>query len=311
MKRFRNIIYHADVAVSHAKSLSRAVALAQSNNAALTLVDVVPRADRAFLAGKKLGLDLDILFRQHRQRELEALAEPHRDRGVSIATKTFTGHPFVDLIRVVQREGYDLLVKPPRRPEGIAERLFGSSDMHILRKCPCPVWVDRPESAQPYRNIVAAVDPVDEAGYDLSRLIMDLARSLADSESANLHVVHAWRLQGEAMLKSGRARISAAQVEELLNGAAQAHRQKLDQLLKHYGLTASSDRVNLVKERAARAITSLAEAVKADLIVIGTVGRIGVPGLIIGNTAEDVLQTTRASVLALKPSGFASPVTLA
>ncbi len=311
MKRFRNIIYHADVAVSHAKSLDRAVALAQSNNAALTLVDVVPRADKALLATGKLGLDLDTLFRQHRQKELEALAAPHINRGVSVATKTFTGHPFIDLIRIVQREGYDLLVKPPRRPEGITERLFGSSDMHILRKCPCPVWVDRPESAQPYRNILAAVDPVDEAGSDLSRLIMDLASSLADSESANLHVVHAWRLQGEAMLKSGRARVSSTQVQELLNGAEQAHRQKLDELLDHYGMTTNSDRVNLVKERAARAISSLAEAVKADLIVMGTVGRIGVPGLIIGNTAEDVLQTTRASVLALKPSGFVSPVTLA
>jgi len=34
---------------------------------------------------------------------------------------------------------------------------------------------------------------------------------------------------------------------------------------------------------------------------MGTVGRTSINGFIIGNTAEDVLQTTRASVLAVKP----------
>ncbi len=65
-----------------------------------------------------------------------------------------------------------------------------------------------------------------------------------------------------------------------------------------------------MKGTASKAITSFSEAVEADLIVIGTVGRTGIPGLIIGNTAENVLQTTSASVLAVKPSGFVSPVTL-
>jgi nucleotide-binding universal stress UspA family protein len=42
---------------------------------------------------------------------------------------------------------------------------------------------------------------------------------------------------------------------------------------------------------------------------MGTLGRPGTPGVFIGNTAEDVLQTTQASVLAIKPFGFVSPVT--
>lgn len=38
-------------------------------------------------------------------------------------------------------------------------------------------------------------------------------------------------------------------------------------------------------------------------------GRTGVPGLFIGNTAESVLHQVDCSVLALKPPGFVSPVT--
>jgi nucleotide-binding universal stress UspA family protein len=41
---------------------------------------------------------------------------------------------------------------------------------------------------------------------------------------------------------------------------------------------------------------------------MGTVGRSGIPGLFIGNTAEEVLQNARASILAVKPPSFVSPV---
>jgi hypothetical protein len=35
---------------------------------------------------------------------------------------------------------------------------------------------------------------------------------------------------------------------------------------------------------------------------------VGIPGLFIGNTAEEIIQTTKCSVLAVKPTGFISPV---
>jgi nucleotide-binding universal stress UspA family protein len=41
---------------------------------------------------------------------------------------------------------------------------------------------------------------------------------------------------------------------------------------------------------------------------MGTVARTGIPGLLIGNTAEGVLNQVDCSLLALKPEGFVSPV---
>ena len=92
--------------------------------------------------------------------------------------------------------------------------------------------------------------PGGQADGDLNRLIMDLASSLADRKSANLHVIHAWRLEGESMLASGRTGISAAELQELLTSAEQGHRRKLDELLRDYDLTVESPRVNLVTETA-------------------------------------------------------------
>jgi len=41
---------------------------------------------------------------------------------------------------------------------------------------------------------------------------------------------------------------------------------------------------------------------------MGTVGRVGIPGFFIGNTAEEILKRVECSVLAIKPAGFVSPV---
>ena len=47
-----------------------------------------------------------------------------------------------------------------------------------------------------------------------------------------------------------------------------------------------------------------------DLVVMGTVARTGIAGLLMGNTAERLLQRLVCSVLAVKPEGFVSPISL-
>ena len=47
----------------------------------------------------------------------------------------------------------------------------------------------------------------------------------------------------------------------------------------------------------------------ADLFVEGTFTRPGISGLMIGNTAEAILNQLTCSVLAIKPPGFQTPVT--
>jgi nucleotide-binding universal stress UspA family protein len=58
------------------------------------------------------------------------------------------------------------------------------------------------------------------------------------------------------------------------------------------------------------AISSFARDNHVDLIVMGTVAKTGVSGLLTGNTAEQTLDQIRCSILALKPSGFVCPIQL-
>ncbi len=306
MKRFKNILYFADGAAESCSALARAVSLARSNQARLTAIDVLEEFDSGPEIQRRFHIDLGKILLERRREALVDLMAKYVEAKDLIYEQVVSGVPFVEVIRAVLRNDYDLVIKAARPPEGLSERLLGSTDMHLLRKCPCPVWIDRSDTANPYRNVLAAVDPVDD---DCGRLIMDLASSLAERESARLAVVHAWRLQGESMLLSGRARLSANKVEQFITGTRAHHLARLDALLRRYGIGTDDPAVHLVKGEPAPSIRELSTELGADLIVIGTVGRGGIPGLIIGNTAEEVLQTTQASVLAVKPEGFVSPVT--
>jgi nucleotide-binding universal stress UspA family protein len=69
-------------------------------------------------------------------------------------------------------------------------------------------------------------------------------------------------------------------------------------------------KTHVPKGRAGKVIPSFASKLKVDLIVMGTVARTGIPGLIMGNTAETILSQISCSVLAVKPPNFITPVTL-
>ena len=137
---------------------------------------------------------------------------------------------------------------------------------------------------------------------------MDFATSFAGWEGSEIHVAHAWRLPGESSLQAGRVRIPALRLEEIVQGQRNMHADTLAHLLAPYGMTLDSPHVHFEKGVPASFIAELAADLPADLVIIGTVGRTGIPGFFIGNTAESIIQMTDLPVLTVKPRGFTTPV---
>jgi len=304
MKRFKNILYFADGASEPCDTLARAVNLADDNKARLTVVDVIDQYPADLELERRLGFTINQLLHDSRLEDLMTLIEPHQQEGRLIYTQILTGIPFVEVIQTVIHNGFDLVIKATRPPEGLTDRLLGSTDLHLLRKCPCPVWIDRPGKSLPYNRVLAAVDPMSELGE--ARLILDLATSLADNVNADLKVLHSWNFTAESTLRGGLVRIPAVEVDRMVLEEKNNHIIQFDKLLEGYDMSTEHPAVHLIKGMAVPNILAAAE--DADLIVMGTVGRTGIPGLFIGNTAEDVMQNTQASILAVKPDCFRSPL---
>lgn len=70
----------------------------------------------------------------------------------------------------------------------------------------------------------------------------------------------------------------------------------------------SETNIHNVRGLADKIIPDFIEDNSIDILVMGTVGRSGILGLIIGNTAENILQKVGCSLLALKPNGFVSSI---
>jgi universal stress protein E len=205
--------------------------------------------------------------------------------------------------------------------DGVIERLFGSTDMHLLRKCPCPVWLMKSSMAEHYRKILAAVDfdPFDNKPAEdaLNRQILEMSGSLALSESCELHIVHVWQAYGESSLRSGRAQQPEADVDAYVNEIRVIHQRLLDELVAQIVDKAGKEVVDYLKPKVLLAkgfakdvIPELVNAYQIELVMMGTVGRTGIPGFLMGNTAETILNRIDCSVLAIKPEGFVTPVTL-
>lgn len=298
--------------------ISRAVSLAEANQARLTLVDVVSPIGPGLRlpAGAPTADELTAAIVERRQRALEQMAEPVRDR-VDVRVQVLTGTMFLEVIRAVLRSGHDLVIKPAEDPAWIA-RLFGSQDMHLLRKCPCPVWLTGPKDRSHYRSIVAAVDfdplHAESDTSALNRQILELATSLAFSDGASLHVVHAWDAP-EAQFAGLFADNPKAAALSITQGEFARRQQAMDRLSTDIIDTLGRDafgylkpHYNLVQGPARTAIPALVRRIEADLVVMGTIARTGIPGFLIGNTAEAILDQLACAVLAVKPAGFVSPV---
>ncbi len=320
MKRFKNILYVNETGVNQASAMARAVSLTKHNQADLTIVDVIP--DEVIAAAVGLppegpsAEELKAEVAADRRRALASLIAPFT-QSLDIRIQVVTGKRFLEVIRMVLSQSFDLVVKPAEDPDWM-DRLFGSDDMHLLRKCPCPVWLIKPSEKTIFKTVLAAVDidPVNPmpANQDFNRTILELAGSIALADNASLHLVHAWDASVEQTFLSQKG-ISAESVAAYVGKKQAVHQKGLSTLgiaLGEWIDTSARNpidpRLHLIQGPAKKMIPQLANDLSADLVVMGTIARTGISGLIIGNTAEAVFHQLMCSILAVKPPGFTSPV---
>jgi universal stress protein E len=117
-----------------------------------------------------------------------------------------------------------------------------------------------------------------------------------------------WVLYGEQTLRrSAFIKTPIEHYHDLFNLREQITKRGLTELTE---AAKPSVDVELIVENGVAAPTILETIRKRriNLLVIGTVGRAGLSGLLLGNTAEHLADSANCSVFAVKPPGFQSPL---
>ncbi len=311
MNRFKNILVATCPGRLDPLTLRAAVELADANDAHLTVMSVVAPlpAWRRTMNVEGRVVDIETALLHDREERLRHLVENTRG-GPDTEVIVTVGEPFLEVIRRVLVEGHDLVMVGEPVAEKPDEPHLSSGVMHLLRKCPVPVWVMR--SGQSGTGRVLALvdpDPDDPIRDGLNDLVMELAASLAHREGGELHLGHAWTLEGEATLRSSPyVGLPGDMVDVMVRDTEAVRLGALDMLAIRHA-TESERSIHMVAGPPGVVLPRLADRFDVDLVVMGTVGRTGLGGLIMGNTAESILRSVRCSVLAVKPEGFVTPVT--
>jgi nucleotide-binding universal stress UspA family protein len=311
MNRFKKILYITDYTEEEEYALSQAVELTKANQASLTIASLLPNFPEFIPKEHIRQLQDDIeSIEAHRQmfvhgKSLKSLAESD----LELHHRTFQGVAFMEIIQAVMEDGYDLVVIPARsmHKNGYG---FSSMSMHILRKCPCAVWAVRSTHPDGFKSIIAAVDPitVSEEQEELNRTLIRLAVSQGVRSDAAVHVVTAWTLEGEEWLRGPLMDMSEEEWSAVAKRAENAYQEGLTSLVNEREEPEVPVEQHLVRGHPSEVVCDYEEKLNCDLIVMGTLTRTGLEGFFMGHTAEEIIQKTRASVLALKPGSFKSPL---
>ncbi len=300
MPRFQSILAQIDTSRTLNSVLDAAVVMADRHAARLTLVDVVPE----FAWPARLALpDADRIrgqLAEQKKRRLTELAEPLISRGLDVQTRVLLGRTSTRLIEEVRENGHDLVMRLTKGVHSRRGGFLGTTGLQLLRHCPCPVWLIKPEQPPKVARIVAAVDvgATDDAHRQLNERILAYAKSVAEAQQCPLSVIFVWTIYGENVL---REHMKPEEFEELERASAADHQVAMDRLLAACDLALSPDDVHLLRGDAITEIPKFVEQHRVDLLVMGTIARRGVAGWFLGNTAELVFDRANCALLAVKP----------
>jgi universal stress protein E len=285
--------------------VDKAISLAKSLGASIEFYHAI--SDPVFMEIQPLtGNSLAEIRREAlrlRQQRLDKLVERACAKGVeSGATVEWDFPPHEAIVRRAVRCRADLIVAECH--EGARRKwLMRLTDWELLRASPVPVLLLK--NSKPWRRntVLAAVDPshAHSKPSRLDSIIVEKGKQLTSALEGQFHLMHAAHPSAFG-ITLGDPSIDAATL-------AATYDQQKAKARKEFAEFAESVRVprkrrHVIESDPAAAIATVAREVRADVVVMGAVSRSGLRRLLIGNTAERVLESLPCDVLVVKPAHF-------
>ncbi|AYA40238.1 universal stress protein UspE [Xenorhabdus nematophila] len=229
------------------------------------------------------------------------------ESGIDIEIKVvWHNRPYEAIIQEIITEGHDLLLKMTHQHSRLESMIFTPLDWHLLRKCPCPVWMVKDQVWPENGSVVVAVNLSNEEPYHtelnlkLVRETQDLAHRIV--KDPMIHLVSAYPV-APLNIATELPDFDPGVYNQALRGqhliAMKALRQKfcIDEKYTHVH--------EGVPEKV---IPEICDELNTGVVVLGILGRTGLSAAFLGNTAEHVIDRLKCDLLAIKPDGFIRPV---
>ena len=275
-------------------ALEWAMALARQHGASLCLVHALtlpaPLPDYV-----PSGTDFGQEMHQIALRKLDETAARVRAAGIAVDLEVPIGVPSQSIVRIAEEEGAGLVVIGTRGLTGITHMLLGSTAERVVQRAPCPVLTVHPDDrgyGTPVRSILVPTDfsPHAEEAARVARACL-----CAAGAPARLVLLHAYHLPIEYT--------AYGPIPTSVNFMADVGADAQEQLdLAAGGLRAEGLEVETVAREgyAPEVIVDEAEKRGVDVIALGTHGRTGLAHLLLGSTAERVVQHAKCPVMTVR-----------
>ncbi|WP_430462295.1 universal stress protein UspE [Thalassolituus sp. LLYu03] len=284
-------------------ALDRALWLASSLNADLTLLTAT------YEAYCEDNSSLDAETRQRVKGALISKGEQWLNSfvpeggDVRISTEVhWQKHLHDAVMESMRQKDFDLVIKGTR-PHGILDRIFTHTDWNLMRHCPAPVMLVKSAAAWKHNRVLAAIDATSsDKGHQLiNDNILSFAEHLADHFETDLHLANSYPLVSVAFAMVPE--VTAP--DDIQKYITEQHDEACAAWARKFSI--QDDHIHIGEGDADTVIASISKEIEADVVVMGTVGREGIAGVLIGNTAEALVDKLSCDIIVLKPSDGVLP----
>ncbi len=308
MNPINNILVIVDPTAQEHPAVGKGALLARKLGARLELYVCDTKASREVRAAARAAKPGNRPSPVNLKGFLEGLAGTIRQNGVDVTTEVDSGDPLhVALIERARCTTAGLIIKDTHH-HSLAQRTFlTNTDWELIRACPTPLLLTKPDAWASAPKICAAVDPghANDKPAQLDNHIVEHAALLARKLEGQLHLLHVYLpVAILAATATGSPPLAISVSAEDLEHEASQKRAQLQDLVAEYRVAPAN--VHLEVGGPAAVLPRAAGDIRADIVAMGAVSRSGLKRIFIGSTAEDVLERLPCDALIVKSPDFAA-----
>ena len=215
------------------------------------------------------------------------------------------------IVRHASESGSDIVVKDTHHHSAVTRALLTNTDWNLIRTCPMPLWLVKPQGFAEMPVFVAAIDPMHQHDKPaaLDDEILHVGKAISRQVQGELHAFHSYDPRIAVATATANAYIPVSlPFDEIEQQMHEDHQKRFSEITEFHKLDA--DKSHLVAGLTHEELPLIADKLKADVVVMGAVARNRWKRLFIGATAERTLEHLPCDLLIIKPDWFQTPVDL-